>query len=219
MSGIDSRVIRRWPSSASQRWLESFGTDAVRDENVLAVVAVGSAVRRNVPSDDLDLVVVCADRKQFHYKAPVEVDLHVFDVGTLDAHIASGHPLLGWAVKFGKAIFDRGGTWNEVLRVWLDKVPLPDPALARQGASQAAKQLRIVKEMGDEAAAAELNLSYVTLLARAVLAEHKIYPASRPELPEQLRKIRESSLADQLVDARRERAKLATSRPSCRDYR
>lgn len=210
--GIDSGVIRRWPSPATRRWFESFGTNIVRDENVLALVAVGSAVRSNVRSDDLDLVVVCTDRKQFHYKAPIEVDLHVFDAPSLDAQLTSGHPLLGWAVRFGKAIFDRGGTWSEVARVWFDKVPLPDPALARYRASKAARHLSAVKEMGDEAAAAELNLSYLTLLARAVLAEHRIYPASRPELPEQLRTIGETPLADQLEDAWRERGNVVSRR-------
>jgi hypothetical protein len=209
---VDTGVIRRWPSAATRRWFESFVADIAADDNVLALVAVGSAVRSNVRSDDLDLVVICADRKKFRHKAPIEVDLHVFHVLGLDAQLGSGHPVLGWAVRFGKAVLDRLGKWSEVVGVWSDRVPLPDPALARHRASKAAAHLDAVREMGDEAAAAELNLSYLTLLARAVLAEHRIYPASRPELPEQLRAIGETSLADQLEGAWHERENVFSRR-------
>jgi predicted nucleotidyltransferase len=109
---IDSSVIRRWPSSATRRWFESFGANIVKDDNVLALVAVGSTVRSNVRSDDLDLVVICRDCKQFHYKAPIEVDVRTFEAARVEAELSSGHPLLGWAVRFGMVVFDRSEMWK-----------------------------------------------------------------------------------------------------------
>ncbi len=96
--------------------------------------------------------------------------------------------------------------------VWRDRIPIPDPGLARHRAAKVARHLNAVREMGDEAAAAELNLSHLTLLARAVLAEHHVFPASRPELPEQLRTIGESRLAAKLEDAFHERGQLISRR-------
>jgi len=195
---------------AARRWFEAFADSAASDSNVLALIAVGSAVRSNVQSDDLDLVVVCRNRKLFRCRAPVEVDVHAFEAAQLETMLSSGHPLLGWAVRLGRAVFDRHGYWRDFRRTWHEKVPLPDPALARHRAARVARYLDTVREMGDEAAASELNLSYLTLLARAMLSEHRVYPASRPELPDQLRAVGEAPLADQLEAALRERSNLVT---------
>src|SRR6266498_1434246 len=138
---IDSGVVRRWPSLAARRWFEAFTDSAASDSNVLALIAVGSAVRSNVQSDDLDLVVVCRNRKLFHCRAPVEVDVHAFEAARLETMLSSGHPLLGWAVRLGRVVFDRHGYWKELLRIWHGKVPLPDPALARHRAARVANPL------------------------------------------------------------------------------
>jgi hypothetical protein len=52
--------------------------------------------------------------------------------------------------------------------------------------------------MGDLDAAHEQALSYFTHIARAELIDRGVYPASRPELPKQLRSIGDSRLAHSL---------------------
>jgi hypothetical protein len=128
-------------------------------------------------------------------------------LASAEEDLSAGHPLLGWAVKFGEAIYDRNGIWENLVSTWRDRVPLPDPALARQRADKVFKQLVTVREMGDEAAASELYLSYLTLLARVELAEQGVYPKSRPELPGQLREIGEMELSTKLETVLRERKK------------
>jgi hypothetical protein len=58
--------------------------------------------------------------------------------------------------------------------------------------------MRDLLQIGDADAAREQALSYLTHLARAELLEKGVYPASRPELPEQLRKIGDHHLARRL---------------------
>lgn len=195
------QVIHRWPSPDAREWLKVFLERVAVDQNVRAVVAVGSAVRAGVTSDDLDLIVVCGRRESFDYAVPIELDVRAFELNDVDRDLKDGHPLLGWAVLFGEPIFDRDGTWERVTSSWRDRVPLPDPVQARERAEKVLKYLRSVEEIGDEVAAAELEVSYLTFLARATLADHQVYPASRPELPEQLRTIGDDSLADRLDNA------------------
>jgi predicted nucleotidyltransferase len=197
IASVDS-AIRRWPTPNSRHWTERFLTSADNDENVLAIVAVGSAIRPGVTSLDVDLVVVCRDRGQFKYKAPIEVDLRTFELDRVESELSKGHDLLAWAVKFGAVLFDRQGTWQAVVSNWRHRVPLPDSTLARERAAEVLRHIEAMKEIGDEDAEAELRLSYLTLLARAFLSEAGVFPQSRPELPGQLREIGKRTLADQL---------------------
>lgn len=203
-------IVLRWPTPASRLWLRKFLREASSDENVLAIVVVGSTIRRRVESDDLDLVILCEDRTQFRYKSPIEVDLRTFAISTADDELSHGHELLGWAVKFGSPIFDRRDTWRKLASRWRDRLPLPDPVRARRRAATALRHFNVLQEVGDQAAAAEIRLSHVTLLARAALAEAGVYPASRPELPGQLRAIGRAELAKEVEDAILERRRIAS---------
>lgn len=196
---LDS-VIHSWPTVRSQGWLEEFLETAATDSSILAVVAVGSSVRPGVESDDLDLVVVCEDADEFDYRAPIEVDMRAFDATEVDRELSEGHDLLGWAVEFGEPLLDREETWNELVGRWGGRVPLPDPAVARERARKTHERLEEVRSIGDEAAAIEQELSYWTLIARALLVEAGVHPKSRPELPEQLREIGERSTAKRLEE-------------------
>jgi predicted nucleotidyltransferase len=181
--------------------------DRVRhDPNVVAVVAVGSAIRPDVTSEDLDLIVLCGDRRTFKERAPIEVDLRSFDVADVDDGIRRGQDLLSWTVRFGEPLFDRGHAWERTVDEWKDRLPLPDPKVARARASTALAQAQSMSAAGDEDASLEVHISYLTHLARALLAEAGVYPASRPELPNQLRQVGEGETADQLAEALRERA-------------
>ena len=57
---------------------------------------------------------------------------------------------------------------------------------SRAAATLTRLDLEEMREMGDEEAAAELDVSYQTHCARALLSEAGVYPASRPELSGQL---------------------------------
>jgi len=201
-------VIRRWPTAKARTWVGRFLDLAIEDPNILAVVAVGSAVRKSVESDDVDLVAICSDCGIFDHKAPIEVDLHAFAVDQVDTELSDGHPLLGWAVRFGRVLFDREETWADIESKWKERVPLPDPELARRQAEKPWHLAAELRSLGDTLAADEQKLTYLTLLARAVLSEKGVYPASRPELPGQLRSLGERHLAEQLEKALRRRAEL-----------
>jgi hypothetical protein len=53
-----------------------------------------------------------------------------------------------------------------------------------------------VLNIGYVCAAHEQALTYLTHIARAELLDKKVYPASRPELPKQLRMVGEHGIAD-----------------------
>lgn len=218
-AGEAVRPIRRWPTPRSAVWTESF-LDSVRDnDNVMAVIAVGSAVRPAVTSVDLDLVVICQDPAKLEAKPPIEVDLRAYAAGQIDSLISAGNDLLGWAIKFGHVLLQRHGYWDAVLESWRSRLPLPAVDVATQRAEEAFRRLSGVLELGDSSAANEQALSYVTHLARAELLKSQVYPASRPELPGQLRAISRRRIAawlenliDPTADHRRQIAEMIGSR-------
>jgi hypothetical protein len=162
------------------------------------VIAIGSAVRANIPSADLDLIIIYDKPAIFGMKPPLEVDLRAYSVGNIDAQIGSGHDLLGWAVKFGKVLFERDHYWDRVVDSWRYRLPLPSAALAHERAVSAHRRLVKVLELGDDDASKEQAISYLTHLARGELLDRGVYPASRPELASQLRAIGSPLIADWL---------------------
>lgn len=179
--------IIRWPTPRSKMWVASFLNSAHDDDNIVAVVAVGSAVRPAVTSADLDLVVICRDTVKLKAKPPIEVDFRAYAAAKVDALISDGNDMLGWTVKFGHVLFQRQGYWDAIIESWRDRLPLPTVDVATRRAENAFRRLSNVFELGDSDAAHEQALSYVTHLARAELLKKQVYPASRPELPGQLR--------------------------------
>lgn len=191
-------AIRRWPTARAKAWTLWFLEQAAVNEDILAVVAVGSAVRAGVPSVDLDLVVICREPETLNASHPIEVDLRIYQADEVLQQIAQSNDLLGWAVKFGCVLFQRDGYWNAVLESWRDALPLPSAEIALQRAQAASRRLAKMLEVGDVDAAEEQALSYATHLARAELLKRCVYPASRPELPDQLRAIGSDEAADAL---------------------
>jgi hypothetical protein len=181
--------IHRWPTPQSKTWTGTFLSLAKKDKNIVAVVAVGSAVRPSVQSIDLDLVVICREASKMNAKPPIEIDLRAYTASRVDELIRSGNDLLGWTVKFGHVLFQRDHFWDAVLKTWLKRLPLPSADVASQRADDSYRRLNNVFELGDTEAAYEQALSYVTHLARAKLLEKRVYPASRPEIPRQLRTV------------------------------
>ena len=202
------RSVCRWPTTHARQWTLDFLRRAQDDTNVVAVIAIGSAVRDNVPSDDLDLLVLCRERGILCERAPIEVDLRAYDVDDVDRQIANGRDLLTWAILFGRPLLDRFQTWESIVSRWQARVPLPDACAARSRAAAMLARLDEMREMGDEAAATELDVSYQTHCARALLSEAGIYPASRPELSDQLRSLGAMEQARRLTEALTARQRL-----------
>lgn len=168
---------------------------------MVTVIAIGSAVREDVPSDDLDLLVLCREKEMLYERAPIEVDLRVYDADEVDRQVANGRDLLTWAIVFGRPLLDRFQTWERIVRRWRARVPLPDPDAARSRAAATLTRLEEMREMGDEEAVAELDVSYQTHCARALLSEAGVYPASRPELSDQLKSLGAVEQARKLTEA------------------
>jgi hypothetical protein len=61
--------------------------------------------------------------------------------------------------------------------------------------------MRQMRDIGDHDAANELAVSLLTHLARAILIDRGVYPASRPELVAQLREAGDAELASALARA------------------
>lgn len=190
--------IYRWPTPRSKAWIIDFLNSCHPNDNILAVVAVGSSVRPTVSSADLDLLVVCRDPARLKAKPPIEVDLRAYTGSELDTLISSGNDMLGWAVNFGRLLFQRESFWDAVLRKWRQHLPFPSAETAGRRADDAFRHLINVFESGDLDAAHEQALSYVTHLARAELLRRGVYPTSRPELPKQLRAVACPGLAASL---------------------
>ena len=199
------RRIHRWPTGRARQWLSSFLDRARHDPNVVAVVAVGSSVRFGVDSDDLDVVALCRDTERFRERAPIEVDLRRIGIDSVDESIRAGRDLVIWAVRFGRPLFDRENTWADIVRNWKSRLPVPDSGVSLQRARATFKRMEEMRDIGDENAFDELQVSYLTHRAWARLTSAGVYPASRPELSGQLRNIGESSLADDLDAALSER--------------
>ncbi|MBI3210690.1 MAG: hypothetical protein HYZ37_17535 [Candidatus Solibacter usitatus] len=190
--------ILRWPTDESKQWVAQFLNLAHADSNIVAVIAIGSAVRPNVPSADVDLLVIAEDPVLHTGNRPLEVDLRAYAVAEANQQIANGNDMLGWAIKFGRLLFQRDRYWTKVVESWRHRLPLPSAELARERAAGSHRRLATVSEFGDADAAREQAGAYLTHLARAALLENGVYPASRPELPSQLRKVGKHQLADWL---------------------
>ena len=199
--GRIKRSVHRWPTATSFHWLASFLERAERDPNVVSVIVIGSAARPNVASDDLDLMVLCRDVRLFEEKAPIEVDVRKANVIGLETDILAGRDVAIGAVRFGRPLLDKDGTWNSIARRWRSRLPLPDPAVALDRATAARVLMEKMRAVGDEDARRELEITYRTHLARAALASAGVQPASRPELPSQLRELGEAELANDLERA------------------
>ena len=116
----------------------------------------------------------------------------------IDQKIREGEDILGWAIRFGRAIFERDRFWAILRSHWARQLPFPSPEVSVARAIRFERMARELVSMGDFVAALEQVLGMLTHRARASLLLARVYPASRPELPMQLRKIRHYRLAESL---------------------
>ena len=200
---MDSAIVRL-PTERAKAWLASFVERARRDENVVAIVAIGSAVR-STAADDLDILVLCRNRAALKEKAPIEVDVRKANAHAIESDLRRGEVLFAWAVLFGRALLDKEHVWESVVQRWRDSVPLPNVDVSLARATAIRERMKEMSEIGDHNALCDLNLSYLTHLAWARLAKSRVFPRSRPEIPSQLEEIGEGDLAAKLAQALAER--------------
>ena len=198
-------VIVRWPTEHAKAWLTSFVERCQRNENVVAIVAIGSAVRPAAEADDLDILVLCRDRSALKDRAPIEVDVRKANAHGIESEIRRGDVLLAWAVLFGRPLLDKNQVWEGVVQRWRDCVPPPNMDVSLARATAIRERMEEMNEIGDHNAFCDLNVSYLTHLAWARLAKACVFPKSRPEIPSQLEAIGESDLATRLAHAIAER--------------
>ena len=191
-------TVRRWPSARSKAWLTAFLERVRLDPNVISVVAIGSSVRSEVISEDLDVIVLCQDASALAEKAPIEIDLRKMNFDGIEEKMKNGHDLVSWAVRFGQPLLDNNHAWEDIVRRWKSRLPPPDPKVFTERAKAMRKRMEEMRDIGDENAVADLQVSYLTHQARACLAKAGVHPQSRPELPRQLRKLGEFHLAEEL---------------------
>lgn len=186
--------VLRWPTARSRRWVDAFLDRAAGDPNLLAVIAIGSAARPGVESEDLDLLAICRDRSAVAERPPIEVDLRKIALDRIEPSLRSANDLLVGAVQFGRPLLDGEGHWAAITRRWRHRLPLPDPEVADERAAVARRVMLQMQEIGDEEAAAEYRLIWLSHRARACLTRAGVLP-SRPELPAQLREHGKTTLA------------------------
>jgi hypothetical protein len=193
--------VRKWPSESARKWLQELVTAASNHSNLKAIVAVGSAVR-DVPSiTDLDLIVIYRETKPYFTKLPLDVDVRVYEHTEIQEKLSRGHDLLGWAIKLGCVVYERHGYWTALRNRWIHRLPLPSFEEAIVRANRTKKLYCDLVNAGDSDAAKEQLICMLTHIARARLIGAGIFPASRPELPQQLRGIGERRLAKRLSNA------------------
>jgi hypothetical protein len=200
-----AEIVRRWPSREAEEWLESFIPQACSHPSVLAVVAFGAAVRTASFTADIDLLVIYERPKPAVERRPIDVDIRWYERSQAERFIMEGQELLGWVVRFGELICEQKGYWTMLRQEWLDRMPFPSATVAEDRVNRAWRLYEKLRDMGDEDAAEEQWLVALTQAARAHLIRRGVYPASRPELPCQLRGIDDMPLADKLELALRKR--------------
>lgn len=189
MATFGLEVIQRWPSFSSKPWLEAFLQGMVKESSISVIVVLGSGIRaRGHKRSDLDLLVLYRGMRP-KISAPIEIDIRQYRLEEAERLIAGGHEVVGWAMKFGFVLYDPDLVWQTLSQSWMDRVPLPHADIA---VARGEKLMALGKEMlhsGDEIAASEYLLNALTQFVRMELIKNGIYPASRPELPEQLSKV------------------------------
>jgi predicted nucleotidyltransferase len=194
-------MVRRWIGT-SEAWVSNLVDKAADDRTIIAIVAMGSAVRdRGHRRSDVDLLVLY-DQQRPKLRPPIEVDIRYQPAKDVEQLVKSGHEIVTWALKFGVAIYDPNDFWASLKNRTLPELKLPSATEARARADRSLEVCAEMLSLGDENAASDLILAALTQLVRAELIREAVFPASRPELPVQLKQLdSDSTLAKLLEDA------------------
>ena len=198
-SSLDA--VRSWSSDSARMWTLQAVRAARSNEVIQAVAASGSAVRDVAYSDDLDLVMVYRTQRPDLPVRPIDVDLRLYEQAEARQKLEDGDDYLSWTVRYGRVLFEREAWWTRLCVEWKDRVAPPSAVKARARADKMRNLYDKMLEVGDLDAAAEIQISMLTHLARALLGGAGVFPKSRPELADQLCGIGEKALAGRLADA------------------
>jgi len=174
----------------SKEWTETLFDQLDRMANVKCVVLLGSTIRQRVHQrSDFDLLVVYEGQQRPQFDAPIEVDVRRYSAQELDRKLEERDEVLCWALKYGIVAFDPEEVWSRLVTKVGDDVPLPSLIEAESRSRKSLERAVEMLENHDEDAADDLVLAALTQIARRILIAAKVFPASRPELPSQLREL------------------------------
>jgi hypothetical protein len=187
----------------------SFADQICADSNTAALVLIGSAARGFEKPNDIDLLYIYEHHRPLCSDHPLDVDIRLYAADEIVTRLRSSQDLLSWSLRFGRLVCERKDYWKRLGASFAD-LPLPDPEVAEERARQAERIHDELCRVGDLAAADEQLLTFLTHRAWACLLRAAVHPASRPELPAQLRTVGHSALALRLEDALGRRASQQT---------
>lgn len=163
------------------------------------VVLIGSWARgcQSSATSDVDLLVGLPSGGRCEGKSRLQVIC--LSSSEISQRASEGDDLPLWALRYGLPLSGRR-RWDALRDEVLPGAAWPNPKRRFALASRQLDYAHELAEMGDhEAAVVELNTA-LGHLARGVLLEKRIFPLSRPEVPDQLRAAQLDSLAS-LLDA------------------
>ena len=198
----------KWPSVAAMEWVEQLIQMANARADIPAIVAFGSIVRDVSLSADVDLLYVYESGKPIFAAPPLDVDVKAYRRTDVESLVTDGHEILCWSIRYGTVLHQKDRFWSDLRETWARHLPLPSAEVAEERAERARRLLEDLRVIGDDDAVQEQSITMLTHLARARLIRADVFPASRPELPKQLRLIGESALASRLTDALQKRRDL-----------
>lgn len=204
---INVKCIHRWPSKKAKEWAHRFFNSVEEQQDIDAIVLVGSAARKVAQIEDIDFILIYHNYKPHYYSPPMDVDIRAYKREDVESLLLKGHDLLGWAIRLGCVVLDRNDYWKNLCESWRDRLVLLTLEEIGARIAKSEKLYLDLRKIGDEDAAKEQLLTKLTHIARAKLVKAGVFPASRPELESQLKRIGENEIARQLASALEERKK------------
>ncbi len=162
-----------------------------------ALLLTGStARRRRTAISDLDYHLI-GERIELD-DLPDEVDMHVVSREQLQQRLADGDDFTQWSLRFGLVVFD-DGTARGCIRQIAEGRLWPDVARKRQQARRSLQTAEAMVASQDHDAALEQVRTALTLVARWRLLAAGRFPLSRAEIPNQLVRLGDPTLAEGLA--------------------
>lgn len=168
-------------------------------QKAAAFALTGSTARnRRTTISDLDFHVI-GERPEFR-DLHEEIDVVAYGAPMLLEKLYSGDDYAQWTLRYGCILYDTGVFRQALVTISEERLwPRPDDKVARLP-DQIALARRLV-EAGDQEGAQAETRATLTSAARAHLLRQGVFPLARSELPEQLREIGLTQLAQFLERA------------------
>ncbi len=162
---------------------------------VTSIVLVGSVARRlRGPNSDVDFLVV---GERNHEAPPVGMHVTVLSEEALRKRCKEGDDFVQWALRFGKPIAG-SREWGRMKDQLVCTACWPNPMPKVESAWKHLKAAEELLSMDDWEATMEEASFALSQLARFELLRNGVFPLSRPELPGQLKSVRQEELGAML---------------------